>query len=77
MNSPRALILSIAATAASFVLALVGVIASASSAATPVAEVAMVPGSVAIVAQEVRYDAPVVLTVELGPVASPFQAHVR
>ena len=77
MNSPRALVLSIAATACSFVIALVGVIASASSGSTPAADVALVPGSVAIVAQEVRYVAPVAVTVELELVASQARTHAR
>ena len=77
MNSPRALILSIAATAASFVLALVGVIASASGGSAPVAEVALVPDSIAIMAHDVRPGDSVLFTVEVASVANQIQTQIR
>jgi hypothetical protein len=70
MNSPRTLILSIAATAGGFILALGAVIGQASQAATPVVVVAMAPAIVSTVAQEIRYDAPVALTVALESAGS-------
>ena len=55
MNSPRTLVLSIAATACGFILALVGVIGQASHAATSTVEGAMAPGIIAEVAQDVSH----------------------
>ena len=48
MNSPRTLVLSIAATGCGFLLALVGVIGAASNAAAPAGAVAMAPSAVAM-----------------------------
>ena len=57
-EQPRTLVLSIAATACGFILALVGVIGHAAQAATPVVEVAMVSGIVTVVAEAAsRFDA--------------------
>jgi hypothetical protein len=74
MNSPRTLVLSIAATAGGFILALVGVIAGASSTAAPVAEVALAPELVAVVAQEGSHVETVPYVVVLDPAASRSQA---
>jgi hypothetical protein len=68
MNSPRTLVLSIAATGCGFLLALVGVIGQASHAATSPGEVAMAPSTVAVVAQDVRHvdSRPYVVALELA-----------
>ena len=57
MNSPRTLVLSIAATGCGFLLALVGVIGHASTAAAPAGAVAMAPSIVSAVDQDAgRFD---------------------
>ena len=53
MTSPRALLLSIAATLCGFVLALVAVVGQASTARHPRGGVALAPSTVAVVAQEI------------------------
>ena len=73
MNSPRTLVLSIAATACGFLLALVGVIGHASNAATPAAELATAPGIVSTIAQDVSSFEPVPYVVAVEPVASHAQ----
>src|SRR5215217_9752374 len=70
MNSPRALLISIAATACSFIIALVGIIGAASHAATPTGAVSTAPAIVSTVAQDVRHVDPVIWTLALEPVAS-------
>ena len=69
-NRPRILFLSIAATARGFILALVGVIAQASHAASPAVEVAMTPGTVAEVVQDVSHVDPITYAVALDAAAS-------
>jgi hypothetical protein len=69
MNSPRTLFLSIAATGCGFILALVGIIGQASHAATPAVDVAMAPGIIAEVAQEISAAEPVHFTVALESAA--------
>ena len=71
MTSPRALLLSLAATVCGFVLALVAVVGQASNAATPVVESALAPSTVAVVAQEITPGHPVPFTVALEPATSP------
>ena len=70
MTSPYALLLSIAGTACMFIIALVGIIADASSAPMPAIETAMASSTVATVAQDVRQVDPVAYTVALEPAAS-------
>ena len=70
MTSPHMLLLSLAATVCGFVLALVAVIGQASNSATPVAESALAPSSVVVVAQEVNHVDSVAYAVALAPAAS-------
>jgi hypothetical protein len=77
MHSPRTLILSIAATACGFLLALVAVIGQASHVSTPVAEVTLPPGIVAAVAQDVRHAEPVPYVVGVEPATSRPHAQTR
>jgi hypothetical protein len=70
MNNPRTLVLSIAATACGFILALAAVIGQASHAATPLVEVAMTPAIVSSVAQEISQVESVTWTVAWEPAAS-------
>ena len=70
MNSPRTLILSIAATAGGFILALGAVIGQASHATTPVVEVAMTPAIVSTVAEEISQVESVAWAVAWEPAAS-------
>ena len=70
MNSPRALLFSIAATACSFIIALVGIIAAASNAATPAVAIEAAPAIVSTVAQDVRDIEPVTWMVAVEPVTS-------
>ena len=69
MNSPHALILSLAATVCGFALVLVLIASQASHAATPVVEVALAPTTVSIVAQEVTLVDSIAWTVALDPAA--------
>jgi len=69
MNSPRTLVLSIAATACGFILALVTVIGQASSAATPVVA-NQASSTVAVVAQEISQVESVPYMVAWQPTAS-------
>lgn len=77
MTSPFALLLSIAGTVCMFILALIGIIADATIASTPAAEAALAPGTVAVVAQEVRPVAPVAFTVAQAPATSRAAAWSR
>jgi hypothetical protein len=72
MNSPRTLVLSIAATACGFLLALVGIIGQASTTATPM-DVAMIPGIVSTIAQDVNSFEPVPYVVALESATSHVQ----
>ena len=77
MTSPRTLILSIAATACGFILALVAVIGQASSAATPVSSTTMVPAIVSTVAEETSHGDAVAYVVALEPTGSHSPARTR
>ena len=77
MTSPRTLILSIAATACGFILALVAVIGQASSAATPVRSTALAPAIVSTVAEETSHGDAVAYVVTLESAASHAPARTR
>jgi len=77
MNSPRALLISIAATACSFIIALVGIIGAASHAATPTGAVSTAPAIVSTVAQDVHHVEPVTWTLAVESVASHPQTRNR
>jgi hypothetical protein len=70
MTSPFALLLSIAGTVCMFIVALIGIIADAAVAPTPTVGMAVTPGIVAAVEQEVSYVDPVANAVALEPAAS-------
>ncbi len=67
MTSPFALLLSIAGTGCMFIIALVGIIADASSAPTPAVGAAMASSTVAVVAQDVSHGDPFPYTVAQAP----------
>jgi hypothetical protein len=73
MTSPRTLILSIAATACSFILALGVIIGQASIASPAGVDVAMAPAIVSPVTQDSSGFDPVTSTVALEPAASHLQ----
>jgi hypothetical protein len=70
MSSPFALVLSIVGTVCGFIIALVGIIADATIAPTPVESGAVAHSIVATVAQDVRHADAVTYTVALEPAAS-------
>ena len=70
MTSPFALMLSIAGTVGMFILALIGIIADATIAATPAVDAAMASTTVAVVAQDVSHGDPVLYTVAQAPATS-------
>jgi hypothetical protein len=67
MTSPFALLLSIAGTVCMFILALIGIVADAMIAPTQAVDAALIPGTVAVVAEDVRHDAAIPYTVALEP----------
>ena len=69
MNSPFALVLSIAGTVFGFIIALVGIIADATIAPTPADGATMAPSIVWAVDQDVSHDTGA-FTVALEPAAS-------
>ena len=70
MTSPRALLLSIAATMCCFIITLILVAGQASTAPTSAVDAAMAPGIVSAVAKDVGRVDPVAYTVALEPAAS-------
>ena len=77
MTSPRALLFSLAATVCGFIFAIVVVADQASSTPTSAVDVAMAPGHVSVVAQDVSDFNAVPFTVALEPAASHLQLQVR
>ena len=77
MTSPFALLLSIAGTVCMFILALIGIVADASTASTPAVEAAMVPSTIAVVVQDVSHSAPVTFSVAQAPATSSDAAWSR
>jgi hypothetical protein len=77
MTSPFALLLSIAGTVGMFILALIGIIADATLAASPAVGAAMAPSTVAVVAQDVSHGDPVLYTVAQAPNTSDAAAWGR
>jgi hypothetical protein len=77
MTSPFALLLSIAGTVSMFILAMIGIVADASSAPTPAVEASLAPSTVAVFAHDVSHGDSVVFTVAQAPAASRAAAWSR
>ena len=77
MTSPHALVLTLAATLCSFILALVAVVGRRVYPAHTRGGAAMIPSTVAVVAQEVSHADPVPFTVAREPATSRPQARGR